>query len=87
VSFGGSFGDSSKDGFDFASWGGLRLAPFVIIETFVSSEVRSTGVETLRRLPGASTRGELILVLGESCMVRSGLVRRLLGRNPLVRNR
>ena len=50
MSFGGSFCNSSMDGFDFASWGGLRMGPFVIIGAFVRGKVRSTGVETFAKI-------------------------------------
>ena len=57
VSFGGSFGGSSRDGFDFASWGSRRLIPFVSVESFARSEVRSgAGVETFAQIAwGIST--------------------------------
>ena len=58
VSFGGSFGGSSRDGFDFASWGSRRLVPFVIVETFARSEVRSSaGVVTFAQIAWGISAG------------------------------
>ena len=90
MSSGGSFslvrGGSSRDGLDFASWGSRRLVPFVIVETFARSEVRSSaGVETFAQIAQGISAGELILAGEVSRVAHSGLVWRLLGRYPLVR--